>query len=327
MALLLVVFVVTLASILVVNLTYSVFLEARLNTATEKGIAAEYVLKSALNVARVVLKNDNSNEDSEKDIWAIFARGAPVPPEWLGMNEPNVVVTLELRPESSKMSIKPAQGNDVNTARRDALVKLFQLLQFDDDNDPQPFGPFAGKVFNSKDMVANLIDYIDADKESYAEGDFRGVDAEMPEGVFPNVGNIMYLNELQLIPGFTPARVERLIPFVTTYGSEKVNINFAPLFVLQSLDPDLDESLAQALIDFRTSGNGPFEVSNLTNQLRTVLGNDDLADRLPSRVTTTSDWFQVIAKVDYGVSNYFLRAYLVRNATKELPKIKWVELF
>jgi type II secretory pathway component PulK len=43
--------------------------------------------------------------------------------------------------------------------------------------------------------------------------------------------------------------------------------------------------------------------------------------------TVESKWFQVLAKIDYQTSTYFMRAYISRNKSGELPEIRSIELF
>ncbi|NDC38898.1 MAG: hypothetical protein EBZ48_12750, partial [Proteobacteria bacterium] len=179
-ALILVTFVVALATIIVTALAYSTHLAARRNSMVERGFQAEYLLKSAVSLARTLIKLDKTPEDSEKDLWGLFKEGLAIPTELLNIGEPNVNVELEIRPEEGKIPVRALvptpSTNTVSTAWRDVLLRLFENLGFRDDESKQESGPFKGQVFSPEEMIANLIDFIDADKVPYKDGNFIGIE-------------------------------------------------------------------------------------------------------------------------------------------------------
>lgn len=324
LALILVMFIVALASILVVNLTYSTYLGSRLGAASERAVQAEYLLKSALNAARAIIHSDETQEDSQKDAWGRFTNGVAIPPEMLGLNQPNLRMQLEIRPLDTKIplgELVPTATGQVHIRWRDILARLFRKLGFDEDEEEDR----DGKIYGAEEMVANLIDYMDPDKNSYdAPGFPAGIEGQLPEGTFPNI-RIQRVGELAKIPGFTPYRIQQMIPFVHTFGRNRVNVNVAPRLVLHALDDKFDEEAVSAVVAYRESEDGPFTSIVKFNEIANVpeLGIDPL-------LSTDSTWFEVLAKVDYGTSIHFLRSYVVKSPTpgaKDLPEIRSVELF
>jgi type II secretory pathway component PulK len=333
-ALLLVIFIVALCSILVVNLAYSANIGARLNAHSQQGLRAEYLLKSALNLARVLLKEDTSPEDARKDPWGLFMQGILIPPELLGLTQQNVRVSLEIRPEESKFPLKalmPPGQSTPDIRWRDALQCLFQRLGFDEDQEEDQSGFFPRKNFSSAELVANLIDYMDSDNVAYADSSFaQGIEGSstLPEGFFPNE-RIQRVGELASIPGFTPTRIRKLTPLVATNGNSKVNINVAPAAVLaclSGLSGRLGDSEVQAILSFRDSEEGPFESTSLTASLESKIG-EPATTAISGMYSAESNWFQVLAKVEDGSSLYFLRAYVSQPTAGELPIVRSVELF
>jgi len=328
-ALILVVFIVALASILVVNLTYSTFLGGRLHNHVERGFQAEYILKSAVNMARAIIKEDDTAEDSAKDPWGAFINGVPVPPEILGLESANTTIEVEIRPEESKVPLRaivPVQGGEVDIRWRDATLRLFRLLGFDEDNEKDHTGLFPGQVFNAEELVAVLIDYMDDDDESYSAADFaRGVESQLPSGTFPNQ-RIRRIGELSAVPGFTPNRVRRLTPFVTVFGNNRINLNLAPEIVLRSLHEDISEQQVREIINFRDSDEGPFTHQNQRLALEEIIGTE-IYQEVATMIGVQSRWFQVLAKADYGGTRYFIRSYISKDDQAELPVIRSVELF
>lgn len=329
-ALILVLFIVALATILVVSLAYSTYLSSRANLVTERGLQAEYLLKSTLNLARLLIKNDKTSEDSKKDPWGMFAEGHEVPISILGINEPNLKVELQIRPEESKLSLaKLVLGGSLGPAEwRDALVRLFQLLNFDNDKETPQSGPFKGRSFSSAELVANLIDYMDPDIKSFDDPNFgaRGIEGELPEGTFQN-SPINRVGELNSIPGFTPARVQKLLPFVTVVGN-RVNLNLAPPLLLKALNASMGDAEVRRIIEFRDSDKGPFDSLNKYSELPNLIGSasyDDIKDL----VDVTCAYFEVIAKVDYGTTSYYLRAIISKTSSTggALPDVQSMELY
>jgi type II secretory pathway component PulK len=328
-----VLFIVALASILVVDLTYSTTLGGRTNSVALRQLQAEYLLKSAVSLSRALIKQDTTPEDSPQDPWAFFAQGRTIPGDLLQLPEPNIQVSLEIRPEESKIPLRalvPFSGGEPDKKWRDVIVRLFKTLGFDNDHEDVDTTGKLGKNrwFSSEEMVANLIDYQDSDQTSYDPGDFaRGIESDLAEGdTFVNT-RIQSISELATIPGFTPSRIRKMIPFVTAYGSSRININLAPNIVLQALSSQIDQTKANQIVAFRSDPkSGPFTEENRKAELGNIIGDENY-DALSPMLSIGSNWFQVIAKIDYGTSIYFARAYLARSGVGALPRIKVFELF
>ncbi|RMG40313.1 MAG: hypothetical protein D6719_11345 [Candidatus Dadabacteria bacterium] len=323
----LVIFIVSLATILITNLAYSTHLRMRTSQYTSNSLQAEYLLKSLTNFARLLIQADQSQTASKKTPWGLFADGRAVPPELLDIKTPNINLAIEIQPQNAKLPINlvmtKSQAGKVDHRR--IFVRLFKLLGFDNDQEEDQTGFFPKRVFSPEEMVANLIDYMDTDKQSYNAADFAsGIESELPEDYFPG-SRITRFKELEKIPGFTPARLRKLQPLVTTDpNSYQININLAPKIVLQALHDDISAEDAQGIVDFRNSDNGPFNI-NVSTQLATLL-DQSVVDSIQSLLTGYSKNFQVLTKVEYGTSTYFMRTTLSRSGS-ELPRITSLELF
>lgn len=330
-AIILVIFIVALASILVINLTYSTTLAARQNSMVERSLKAEYILKSAMNFARVLLREDGTPEDGVQDPWGKFGVGMTVPVELLGINEPNIRVYLEIRPEDAKVrltQVLPVASGTPDQRWYNVLVRLFRQLGFDDDvNEVDTWGPTKGQHTNAEQLVARIIDYIDSNDTSYENG---GIEGDLPpDQKFPNQPP-KKIEELASIPGFTPARIRKLMPFATTFGQGRININFAPALVLSSLNEGMTPDVVENIIKFRESEEGPFRFDSLKQKMTEYVPEevyDDPQTGISVLISPGSNWFQVLAKVDYGTATYFMRSYLSKAGTGALPEIVSVELY
>lgn len=342
-ALVLVTFVIALASIVVVNLTYSTYLAARSNAVIEQSLMAEYLLKSVINLGRAYLMIDkkSSDSDGQNEPWAKFTQGVEIPLETFGIRTPGLKISLELTPENKRVflgMLVDDSGNPASDERINFIVRLFQRLGFDSDlketDNISKF--FKGKHFNSKEIVANLIDYMDSDPSSYksqTDPNFpQGIEGSLPKNLFPNRPP-QSTSELLMIPGFTANRIRKLEPYVTFFdardssagavgaGSDnsKVNVNFAPILILTALSPNITRNQIDQIIEARADK----EKTLNTAALQQILGSE--WNNVVNFVSTRSSRFQVIGKVELGAKSYYTRAYLLRDdsiGANGLPNIE-----
>ena len=317
-----------LGSIIVVDLAYTSYLGARLSSATTRSLQAEYLLKSAVNVARVMLKEDTTPEDAQQDSWGTFLSGQAVPPQLLGIGDTALQISMEITAEESKFPLRAIVNSDGSVEKkwRDAAARLFRSFGIDEDGEVDHTRVFPERNFVSEELVALLIDYMDKDSDSYDDGGSfaPGVESDIADDLFPNE-RLKRVGELASIPGFTPGRLQKLTPLITIFGpSNVININLAHPKVIQSLHEDISEAQTKAILEFRKAQ--PFDENNRADELSAILG-DEIYGEIRSMLTVHSKWFQVLAKVDYSTSVYFMRAYISESNDGELPVIRSVELF
>ncbi len=335
-ALIMTLLVIALASALTVYIGSTTYFNARLHESFVQRTQAEFILKSALNVARVLIAQGSGSADPPPDSWGPLTQGIQTDASVIGIDTPNVVLGLEVTGIESKISLtrlqyKPGQtdaSERLFVLWRDVLTRLFENLGFDADNEKDLEGPFKDQFFDSKALVANIIDYMDADYQSYQDSEFQGIEGNLKKGTFPNKP-IKRIVELNSVPGFTPARIRKLTPYVTAEESLSININLANTTILKALDPSIDDEAAQTIIEYARGEEGPFDSTKIKQVLPSLMPD---YDNLANILSTRSLVLQVIAKVQYGTSKYFLRAFLEKpsrpgGSNKELPEIKRMEFF
>jgi type II secretory pathway component PulK len=317
-----------------------------------QGLRGEFILKSTLNVARVLIANSNARYDppSLRDnpfSWALFTQGRELPLSFLGVTNENrpteqIKVGLEITGNEGKLSLKNLVDNSQGSTGpvreifikwRSAFVRLFQQLDFDNDGESDWNGAHQGRFFDSEQLVANIIDFMDTDEESYNDSGFAsGIESDIKKGVFPN-RPIQKMSELDQVPGFTPARLAKLAPFVTATSASQINVNVAAAPVLKSLDPELNDAQAAAIISFAQSPEGPFTQDKISTDLPSLFPN---FTKISSLITAQSSNLSVIAKVQFGEGRYFLRAEVEKasrgftsgaQSGNQLPTVKSIEMF
>lgn len=327
-ALILVMFIVALATILVVHLTSATYLSSRASQFVQGSIEAEYLLKTVVNYGRALLRHDNTLEDSSKDSWGKFMNGASVDGSLIGLPANSVRLHLQIRPVESKINVAnicPSGGQPgaLEKPWLEILRRLFEKLGFNLDAQEDETGLFPGRVFTGDEMISNLVDYIDGNPDSWQDPDFpQGIESDLPKDTFSKK-EIKQLNELSLVPGFTRLRVQKLLPYITTLGKRKVNINVAPALVLTVLSQDMNESIAQQVLDFREAT--PFDGISRLTQMQQVFG-PSIASEIDPLTDVGGDWFEIIGKAEYATASYFIRA-IVEGDAPNFPEIESIELY
>jgi type II secretory pathway component PulK len=327
--------VIAVTAALTIYIASSTYYQGLLHTNAVQRLKAEYLLKSVINVARVMVASTNSPNAPmpPPNTWGQFIQGAEVPGDFLGVNDPNVSIGLEITGEDSKLSLNvlfnSLSGGGGSTTLSPQTVEwagyflnLFRAVGFDTDTSELVLtGPFRGRYFNSAQLVANLIDYMDADSSDYFDTGtplgVSGIESQLPTGTFPN-RFVSDFEELSAVPGFTPNRLRRLAPLVSTSiftASGMINVNMAPAEVLRALDPALDAQGAAQILSLTREPNGPLTSANIST-IGGYFSNGSVISKLMPR----SEILRIIGKVQFGPSRYFVRALLdLRNTTPAGP--------
>ncbi len=337
-ALIMVIVMIAITSALLMSLTDSTYISMRLNRAAERRVQAEYLLKSAVHLAQALIMSDTTPSDVRgEDAWMFFEQGQEVPGELIGLSEPNLRITLQISSESAKVPLLSLlSGDNVDPAWRDILVALFKNLGFDDTTPPAEDGSEPQQPLpDSAKMVANLIDYLDRDEQSYSPNDgftAQGFEENLPPNEALRNENIIEspAQELSSIPGFTADRIRRLLPHISIRSRASVNINGASAEVLRAmivgLDPLADPGYAERLVACREPAElGPFQ--NINNDIVKCINDASVAGRLSPKLKAQGDSYYVLAKVEYGtgigVSSFLARAHLKTSGGKgKLPAIE-----
>jgi type II secretory pathway component PulK len=315
-ALLIVIFIIAIASILVLSLSHSTYLAQRLHQVSEQRFRAEYLLKSTLSVAQVIVSQDPP-EGTTQPPWQAFVNGVVLPGDRLGLTDPDLRIALEITPEESKMPLRWLQDPQSSFFKRhrDEIARLFENLGF--DNHQPEVGPGTNgqpRLFSSRELVANLIDYIDKDDIPYGEDGFSGIEVPVSAN-----RPIERLEELSQIPGFTSRRLRMLSPHVSPADFQMINVNFATREVLKAIDPSLSEEEVTDIIEAARGPNGPLTSNSIVRYMPNF-------SKLSSFLNFRSTLLQVIGKIDIGGNRYFLKA-LIRKGSGSFPSIQTQQFY
>jgi len=266
-----------------VQLMITIDRQIAVSTAQREQVRLDGMVLAGLHLVRAALMADQkeNTHDSNHDAWATLDSDRLRP---LTGEVALKVATTEL---GGRLQVN-ALGNTAKDAYRQIWLRLLLSGRFAVDG-----------VDEAEDLLDALADWIDQDDEERhggaEEGYYRG---RTPPYACRN-GPVTTLEELLLVKGMTPELLfggtgyEGLADYITVMGNTGViNLNTAPLPVLQALSPDMTAKLAQELIDFREDPRHAKLLAS-TGWYREVSGFPAAIEFSNSLLTVAGKYFEV----------------------------------
>ncbi len=217
------------------------------------GVTLQYVAKSGVYIGRSALKEDDALVDSFLDDWA-KAQELSLQSESLfdsGFFE------LKISDESGKIPVnKLTVENNFNDSIREIFIRLLTLPDFGLNEEA------------ANDIVDAIKDWIDGDDEITGFGAennwYKGLDTPYACKNAP----LDCVDELLMVKGITRGilyGVEGrmgIAPYLSVFGTGKININTAPLPVLRAMSGEITDEMALDMDAYRRSEDNKGELSN-----------------------------------------------------------------
>jgi len=257
---------------LVVNFSYTMRLDVVQAGNLRDLIRVGYVARSGVELAKVVLQEDDATCDTLDEAWAHFSEHAGIIGEGDEGRFRGVIVD-----EASKLNINSLVNDqgEILPDRLEQLARLFDLLEFE------------------REVLDSIVDWMDRDDDEEPAGAESAYYESLSPPYSAKNGPLSSLEELMLVKGMTGEMLfgkgdtKGLADYVTIYSDEgRVNLNTASALVLQSLSGEIDESLAEAIISHREGE--PFRSVDDMTRVPGLSGTD-----IGAYVTTTSSYFSV----------------------------------
>lgn len=252
----------------------------------------------ALEAVKEIFKNDDPNVDYYGEYWS---QHITVPIE-----NGSVTVTIVDQERYLNPNYLVDKTDKINKKYLSIFQRLFFLLNINEN------------------ILYNIIDWID--KNQFSNG---GV--EIYTDYPAKNGKIDTLEELRLINGIDQQIFNGIVEngefkpglrsLLSPYSDGKVNVNTASKWVLMSLDQDIDEALADAIIAYRK--NRPFKNLNDLNLVDGVTG--DIIHRISTVADVKSKNFIINMDIKLGDREYKL-IFLVERNGKNI-KEKWRKIY
>jgi general secretion pathway protein K len=233
MVLLLVLVIVVLLTSLVVEFSFSTYVQFRLTETFRDSTKAYYLAKGGVQAGRMVLQNDTNDYDAYSETWG---------QSWDNLEIVDGSVSLRIEDLDGKLNVNRLVTDlgNINTQFKNRFLLFFENLEID----------------NPEELTDALIDWLDPDSDPQPFG--AEEDYYLPEKNYScKNGKLHTLEELLKVKGFSEEIYKKIKPHLTVEGSEKINVNTAGPEVLMSLSSEMTEETAAYIVDYRKES--PFE--------------------------------------------------------------------
>lgn len=290
-ALVLALLVLTVLTILAVQLSFTTNVEVQISQNYLEGLQCYYALKAGLNYSKILLKLDAAGDSKRGSVYDALTETWAQQPEPVEVGGASVVLKLEDEERRfNLLRLVDDQGNPVPSARA-AFQRLLDALEIEDDT-----------------IVDRIVDYMDANQDGLYEADAKNSRMYTTEELFRIPGlplEALIGNERQI--GF--------LPYVTVWGGTQVNINTATKPVLMSLSDQITADLADNIIEYRQSVDENNEPRNFKTTAELLLVENfppDLFPQIAPSVTVSSRIFSAAIVANCGGISTGARAVLER---------------
>lgn len=187
----------------------------------------------------------------------------------------------------------------VNIADESAKLNLNSILLPNGTMEPYQLAAFqriGRRLKAPEELWSAVADWIDKDDQPRSGGAETAYYRSLKYPYSSHDDYLLTIDELSLLKGVTPALLGALKPFVTIYSQQQgapvstVNINTAPKEILAALDDQIDDRMADRIIEERKLK--PF--SN-PGELSRIVGAEAISQRLVGKTGVKSSLFRINA--------------------------------
>lgn len=199
------------------------------------------------------------------------------------------------------ISIDDEKGNlQVTIEEEDGKLDLNTVVG--SNGNPTPFyydacTALLKKEGLSADLLDALGDWLDSDDTPRPGGAETTYYSTLTPPYAAKNGRLDTLDELRLVKGFDSKVLAKLRPFATVYTSNPgvfsapININTAPADLLAVLTPEMTDSLAARIVEYRK--RAPFQS---VGELAQVSGMESIYGHLIGNVTVKGSVYHIISR-------------------------------
>jgi len=260
---------------------------------------ANQLARSGVNIALALLGRDEDKDmDSLSEEWSQFGTES-----YPGELPESVSISGRIVDENSKININELidKNGEIDDRRVDQLVRLFNVLGL------------------KEDLVNPILDWLDSDDDERLDGAekfyYQGLKEPYECANMPllTIRQIFMIKGIRDIQHFGEGGEKSLLDFLTTHSDGRININTAPSETLQTLHEDIDDALAQSIIDYRK------EIDFLKiDDLKNVPGIDEpLFGSIKEWITVKSSAFSIEVEVKSVEAVAGIKAVTLREAGKQ----------
>lgn len=159
--------------------------------------------------------------------------------------------TTTISPEGGKLDINDL-GSEVKSLKKATIEQVLRIFQTEVQNNEEFRKKYSG--FRFEELVNNIADYVDEDKEGLNGGDESAGYSDLDEKDIQMPPNRPFrtLDELHQVAKMNDDFYNLLAPRVTVFGTKGININYANKDLLMALDVSMTSEAADKIIARRT---------------------------------------------------------------------------
>jgi general secretion pathway protein K len=282
-------------------------------TAQREQVRLDAMVVSGLNLVRAALAADlkANNFESLHDDWATFES------EKLQAVTGDVALTITVTELGGRLQVN-ALGDVKKQHYREVWLRFLLSGRF----------AIADKG-EAEALLDALGDWIDEDSTVRQEGAEESYYRTRNPAHACRNGAVTTLEELLLVKGMTPellfgdADHEGIAEFITVIGDDgMINLNTAPLPVVQALAPEMTKKMAQELIDFRKEQRNARLLAD-TGWYQRISGFTGGATSGTDLLTVTGKYFKVEIKATMHQFNRTGTGILLRSDRQRQTLLQW----
>ena len=272
-ALLVTLLVVTIMTVTVTEFLHSTWLDSSLAAGFRDDARAVAAIRSGVEAARALIIEDKRQDISDGEI--VDELGEQWSQESLPVPIGGTYAFVTITDESGKIDLNRLTEGNMGEKLRPVFERLLVNLDLD---------PSIGDA---------IIDWIDQDDDGpWEDGYYQSL--KYPYGC--KNSKLDSLEELKRVKGVTAKVFNRLRDYVTIRSNGWVNINSAPIKLIQALHEDISESMAESVVQARESSyfRNKIEIKNVSGF------NDDIYAGIGSVIGVYGDTYSVTVTVTFN---------------------------
>lgn len=315
-ALLLVIFIISLATIIVTAFSSETFAYLKRNRASTDMITADYAAQSALEIALSVLEIPDDASLAQQP-WQMLNSVSVLPLDgFIGE------VRVQIIDQDSLINVNAISSPYTNPQRDpngtggpnpsgDETTSIydfwkFTLVQLFNDLNYSSFGlnESSGAQYTTEQQIAILTDWIDPDRLPFSSTTFsaQGNEFNNSDNIIPLNRTLRTVDELGTVPGISKSFLQIVAPYLRTGSTSdyKINVNTAHPLVLKAIG--FQDTEMNGIIDKR-------QIQQLNPQELEILVPP--SSSLAKVVTTTSNNYKILVRSKTVSSTRWLEAECV----------------
>ncbi len=214
-------------------------------------------------------------------------------------------IHVTIQDEGSKINLNDLENIQYRASLIQQLDSIFEHKKSTDEEFLQKY-----KDLQFTDLINNIVDWIDKDTGRVGGGDEDSAYSRLPTPYRSKNAPMDTVSELGLIEGFSDDTIfNLLLPYVTVYPTEGVNVNTADIIMLLTISPELTAEDVQKINEHRQKTGGfktPQEFEEFCKN--TLLKSADFNKNPKVRLTTSTNVFSLESKAEVGGAMQTIRA-------------------